>query len=253
MEYKIYRTLGFVLGEETFQENDKIFFCFTKDFGKIELLAKGIRKIKAKLKMAMQLFSQVKIEFIRGKNFYILTDACLIKDYSNIKKSFRRAKKMSLFCFLLLCFLGGEEKDENLWKLLEEIFEDFEKESLEKEELVFLYFILNLTSLFGFCPQIQECVLCQKKIKDFLFPHFYFSLKEGGLVCEKCKKKVDDAFEISVHLLKLLKLIFSRNKKVFLKVKVNDKVLKELKRFSQKFLEKTLETKLHLNFESVFL
>jgi len=248
MEYKIYRTLAFVLGEKPFQENDKIFFCFTKDFGKIELLGRGIRKIKAKLKMAMQLFSQVKIEFIRGKNFYILTDARLIKDYPNIKKSFRKAKKMSLFCFLLLSFLGGEEKDENLWRLLEEVFEDFEKESLEKEELVFLYFILNLVSLFGFCPQIQECVLCQQKIKDFIFPYFYFSLKEGGVVCRKCKKEVDDAFEVSVHLLKLLKLIFSQNKKLFLKVKVDDKVLKELKRFSQKLLEKTLETKLPLSF-----
>ena len=45
-----YKSLGIILTEIDIRESDKILVVYTKDFGKVEVLAKAIRKIDSKLK-----------------------------------------------------------------------------------------------------------------------------------------------------------------------------------------------------------
>ncbi len=51
-----YRTQGIILKKEDRGEADRLFTIYTKDFGKLELLAKGERKIKSKLRGGLELF-----------------------------------------------------------------------------------------------------------------------------------------------------------------------------------------------------
>jgi len=44
--FTYYRAQGFILKKEDRGEADRIFTIYTKDFGKLELLAKAVRKIK---------------------------------------------------------------------------------------------------------------------------------------------------------------------------------------------------------------
>ena len=82
-----YKTEGFVFKKEDIFEADRIFSVFTKDFGRIEVLGKAIRKIASKLRGGMAMFDLSEIEFIQGKNKKTLTDAISIKKFSNITKN----------------------------------------------------------------------------------------------------------------------------------------------------------------------
>jgi len=42
-----FSTIGFVFKKENKSEADQLFSIYTKDFGKLEILVKGIRKITA--------------------------------------------------------------------------------------------------------------------------------------------------------------------------------------------------------------
>jgi DNA repair protein RecO (recombination protein O) len=88
-----HRTLGLVFKKEDRGEADQIFKIFTKDFGKIEVLGKGIRKISSKLRSQIDIFYLSEIEFIQGKIYKRLTDALLIEKYKNLRKSFKRQLK----------------------------------------------------------------------------------------------------------------------------------------------------------------
>jgi len=75
MTYQIYKTEGIVLASREIGEADRIFSIYTKDFGRLEMTALGVRHLKSKLRYSLNVFSRVQIAFIRIKEFLRLVDA----------------------------------------------------------------------------------------------------------------------------------------------------------------------------------
>lgn len=61
-------TSAIVLARINFGESDKIITILTPDFGKIKLIARGVRKVKSKLAGGIELFSVSNISFIKGRS-----------------------------------------------------------------------------------------------------------------------------------------------------------------------------------------
>lgn len=66
-------TEAIILKREDFRERDERISLYTKDFGKITLVAKGIRRIEAKLRGNLDIFNFVDIIFVEGLKYPILT------------------------------------------------------------------------------------------------------------------------------------------------------------------------------------
>ena len=84
-----HRTEGVILSSRKRRAADEIFTLYTRDFGKLDVIGRSIRKSESKLKMKMSLFSLVEIGFIEGKKYNTLTDVSLISRFKNAKKSER--------------------------------------------------------------------------------------------------------------------------------------------------------------------
>lgn len=229
-----YKTEGFIFKKEDIGETDRIYSVYTKDFGRIEVLGKGIRKISAKLRAGMELFSFSEIEFIKGKKGKRLTDAFLIKRFSRLRKDLKRLKISFKITDLLEKLIKGEEKDERILNLILETFDKlndyFFSHSLEKT--LFYYFFWNLLNFLGYVPQINICILCQRKINP---PIFYFSFKEKGFLCLECSKKEKEKIEVKQEIIKLISLFLKRDLSTLEKVKLEKKILDELKNFSENY------------------
>lgn len=79
------QTRGIVLGRINFGEADRILTVITPDYGKMRLMAKGVRKIKSKLAGGIELFSISEISFIAGKrDIGTLVSTRLVTHYGNI-------------------------------------------------------------------------------------------------------------------------------------------------------------------------
>lgn len=103
-----------------FGEADRIYNIYTKDFGKISVLARGSRLEKSKLRAHLGLYSLIRLSFIEGKEFMRLTDAeeILRPDYDeNIHASLAGA-----FAFVER-LIKGQEKDEAVWNLLQNAYQ----------------------------------------------------------------------------------------------------------------------------------
>ena len=61
-----YRTKGIILQKTDRGETDRLFTFYTKDFGKLDLLARAERKITSKLRGGLELFYLSEVEFIQG-------------------------------------------------------------------------------------------------------------------------------------------------------------------------------------------
>ncbi len=106
-------------------------------------------------------------------------------------------------------------------------------------DLLLRYFEWNLLDILGYHPQLYKCVGCQKKLKE---GKFYFSTKDGGILCHFCKNKDKESKEIDVNTLKILRLILGRKKEILEKLKLGQEG--RLKEISRRYLEHILEQKI---------
>jgi DNA repair protein RecO (recombination protein O) len=230
-----YRTLGLILKKEDRGETDQLFTVYTKDFGKLEILGKAIRKISSKLRSGADIFYLSEVEFIQGKAYKTLTDAILIERFPNLRKDLKRLKIAFEISEIIDDLIRGEEKDEQIWQLLRKTLERLNNVYLSIKEcwLIYYYFLWNFLSILGLRPQLNLCSICQKKLTP---KNLYFNGKEGGLICSNCFEKIKDGKKINPDTVKILRLIFEKDFEFLKKLKIEKKLQKEIKEISESYL-----------------
>lgn len=112
MSYHIYTTKGIVLSERAVGEADRIYSILTRDLGKLQARAIGVRKNTSKLRGNIEPFSLSLISFIKGKDYWRLTSAQFLQ---NISASPSIARPLSLIEKLV----QGEEPHPELFDAVE--------------------------------------------------------------------------------------------------------------------------------------
>ena len=206
-----YRTQGIILKKEDRAEADQLFTVYTKDFGKLEILGKAIRKISSKLRSGAEIFYLSEIEFIQGKAHKTLTDAILIEKFSNLKNNLNKLKIAYKISQILDNLVSGQEADEKIWQLLNETFRKLNQLEISsaKLELIYYYFFWNLVSLLGYQPDIKNCTIQGKKIN-----------------CD---------------IVKIIKVILKKDWQILLRLKIRPLHLKLLKNVSRWYNKKYAE------------
>lgn len=139
----MFHTQGIILKKSPYREFDEIFTIYTKDFGKIEAIGRGIKKPAAKLANHLQVFDFSEIEFVLGRNFKVLTGA-------SADKNLFCASAVDFFD-LLNSLTTTDDPDENIWSLILR-FIDFQGGA--QDYATNHYFQFQLLSLCGFSPDI---------------------------------------------------------------------------------------------------
>src|SRR3989338_8221854 len=79
MPSSYFKTEGLVMKKMPFGEADFLVRLLTKDFGKMDVLAKGARKTASKLNAHLDMLNLVRIQFVKnGERIPTLTDAEII-------------------------------------------------------------------------------------------------------------------------------------------------------------------------------
>ena len=86
----LYQVEAIILKARNLGEADKILTLLTKEHGKLDAVAKGVRKIKSKNRGAVQPFSQSRIMLYQGKNLDTVTQCERIAGFPKIRPNFDR-------------------------------------------------------------------------------------------------------------------------------------------------------------------
>jgi DNA repair protein RecO (recombination protein O) len=93
-----YRTSALILRRINYGEADRILTLLTRDFGKVGLIAKGVRKEKSKLAGGIELMCESDISFIKGKGSVgTLISTQLTRHFGNIHTHLDRMRVASEF------------------------------------------------------------------------------------------------------------------------------------------------------------
>ncbi|MCX6740597.1 MAG: DNA repair protein RecO [Candidatus Parcubacteria bacterium] len=241
---RTYTTTGIILKRRDYQENDRLFCLYTKDFGKIEVVARGTKKITSKLKGYLEPFYLVKLMIAKGKVIDKLANCNSIKCYENLRND------PTLLGFGLINYLAegtdglisGHTSQSDKFELLLEALDIMEQEIIKdlpekKERMQFLaniYFI-KLLGLLGYQPEIHRCVLCHKGV---LLTKNVFDFSKGGLICEDCKKVclIEDYIRVSDSVIKLLQLAKEKPLEYFRNLAIEANELNEFNGVGEKLL-----------------
>ncbi|MCX6764560.1 MAG: DNA repair protein RecO [Candidatus Nealsonbacteria bacterium] len=228
-----YRTLGFVLKKEDRGESDQLFTIFTKNFGKLKILGKSIRKIKSKLRASIQPFYLAEVEFIQGKVYKTLTDAVRIERFKKIEKDLDKLKTAVEISEISDRLIKGEERDKKIGNLILEAFKRLNNCPSRFNFIVFYYFLWNFFSILGYCPETEKCIFCRKRL---LPKNLYFDSEQGGVICGNCFKKTKKGEKINPETIKFLRVFLKKNWKILSKLKTKGENNEELKEISEKYL-----------------
>jgi len=235
-----YRTQGFIFKKENRAEADQLFSIYTKDFGRLEVLGKAIRKSSSKLRAGIELFYLSEIEFIQGKNYKTLTDALAWKKFQSLREDLKKLKIAYQISDILDNLLKVEEREESLWQLILEVFNKLNQPEIldRKLEIIFYSFFWNFVSILGYKPELYHCLFCQKKLKP---GKLYLNSQEGGIVCSDCQKKEKNVKEIDIETTKLLRIILEKDWSILSRLKMEKEQLKQLGILSKNYYDSLLE------------
>ncbi len=235
-----YRTPGFILKKINRGEADRIFTIYTKDFGRLDLLAKAERKIESKLRAGLEIFYLSEIEFIQGKTHKTLTDAILINNFKNLRGDLKKIAIAHRISDAVDNLFKGEEPDPKIWHLLTETFTTLNSHFPFPVQcsMIYYYFLWNLLSILGYQVELYYCSICQKKI---IPNNISFSLKEGGLIGEECKDKTKFLQPISSDAVKILRIILRKDLAILRRLRIDNQTFNELNKISNYYLSAVLE------------
>lgn len=231
-----YRTQAFILKKTDLREADQVFTVYTKDFGKLKILGRAIRKIKSKLRSGIGLFYLSEIEFIQGKIYKTLTDAVVIDKFKNIRNDLEKTNVACQIIEVLNDLVKGEEQDEQIWYLLIEVFEKLKiKNSIKiknwKLEIIYYYFLWNLLSISGYQVDLYKCANCEERLVP---QRLYFNVEQGGIVC------CTEGESISPEIVKILRLFLKKDWNTLSRLRIRGSHKRELESILTCFLDKII-------------
>lgn len=113
--YHIHHTEGLILGSRNYGEAGKYYSIFTRDLGMIHASAQGVRKMSSKLRFVLQDFAYVKIDLVKGKDFWRITSASKTNKLENISKNSETLEVFVNISRLLKRLLAGEYPNKSLF------------------------------------------------------------------------------------------------------------------------------------------
>ncbi len=235
-EQRSYRAQGIVIRHREFGEADRILSLYTLEKGKVQAIAKGVRKIKSRKAGHLEPFTQVILQLAKGRNLDVITQVDTIRNFENIKKNLILTAQASYVLEILDRFTYEEGENRPLYNLLIETLVRLDNGI--SPAIAVHYYEVHLMDILGFRPQLQECVVCGAAIQP---ENQYFSAKLGGVICPRSLSGDPSAWSISMEALKYLRF-FQRSPWSQVKNRsIPEEVDKELSVLIEKYLTYLLE------------
>jgi DNA repair protein RecO (recombination protein O) len=199
---RTYRTESIVLRRSDFGEADRLLTLYSREFGKIQAIAKGARKPQTRKSGHVELFMRTNFLIAKGKNIDIVTQAELVEAYAPLREDLVRTTYASYIGELLDRFTAEEDRDLRKYNLLADGLRWLAMS--DNLLLAARFYELRLLSLAGFQPQLFNCVSCAEPIQE---QDQFFSAELGGLLCPNCKQADRRAKAISSSAVKVLRYL----------------------------------------------
>ncbi|MFA5116442.1 MAG: DNA repair protein RecO, partial [Candidatus Omnitrophota bacterium] len=178
----ICKTQALTLRTFDFRETSLIANFYTRDFGKVSGLLKGIRTDPRKFASTLEPFSSNEIIFYRKRNdtLHLVSQCDLNDNFIQLRGSIEKVTLASLMMELVDALVPVEDANTDIFDLamncLKAMCNTFDVDKIAT------IFKIKILALSGFKPHFDSCISCGGKVLG----EAKFSISLGGLICAGC-------------------------------------------------------------------
>lgn len=239
----IQKSEGIILRRQDLRETSLILNIYTRDFGKIKGIVRGVRGSRAQYGGAsLEIFALDEIVFYERKHadIYTISQCDLLEFFYPIRSSLDKLAYANYIVELIDSVTTLGDKNIEAYSLLLNSLKLLSGDSSPRR--VTRIFEIKLLHLLGLMPTLGQCANCGIKMDA----DAKFSFTHGGLICRKCFGAGADKYArpILQGTVKFIEHIRSSPFEKVARVKVALEVGRELEEILRKFLDFHIERRL---------
>jgi DNA repair protein RecO (recombination protein O) len=163
-------------------ESDRVVVLWTRNFGKVRVLAKGIRKTTSRLGGNLETLAYVNVDLVKTRgDFYIARHVAHRERLTTLRKSYARINAGYAVVEVMDAIPSDDVADHEIFELLTRVLLTLDDETYDPM-LVPSSFYFKLLALDGSGPVVDECVNCGRDV-----PLVAFDAEVGGTLCGDCR------------------------------------------------------------------
>jgi DNA repair protein RecO (recombination protein O) len=192
---RVYRVHALVLRRRDYGDADRILTLFTPDRGKLEVIAKGVRKTSSRKAGHLEPFTHDNLLLAQARTWDIVTEAVTVESFRHLREDLDAISRAGYIIELVDAFSASDDDHRPLWDLtlfaLRELDDaaaaaaagaDGLNPTIDRRVLLHWY-VLHLLSLMGFQPNLFACLSCGRALEPVTN---FLNMAEGGLLCPDC-------------------------------------------------------------------
>ncbi len=233
---RVYSTPAIVLRQRRLGDADKILTLFTARSGKVEAVAKGVRKTRSKLAGHVEPLTQANFQLAKGRSMDVVTQVETIESFQPLRDDLERLSRALYACELLDKFTEPHEDHFELYRLLLDTLRRLQ--TRDDVDTPVRFYEMGLLDVLGYRPELEECVACRTRLEP---QTNYWSAAAGGVVCAACRTEESAVRPVSANAVKLLRLLLHGRFSDVARVSVDPALAAELERAMLEYVRWVLE------------
>lgn len=179
---RAYKTHGIVLRGRTYGEADRILTLFTTERGKIDAIAKGVRRTKSHLAGRLEFANEVQLGMHRGRNLDVVVSAEIQQAHWQNLVEPERFAAANLVVELIDAFCEPDLPLPDVYALLSAALRALGQSD---DPLAMVpRFSLRLLDALGLAPPVDACIRCGASFEG---KTAWLDLEQGGFAGEECR------------------------------------------------------------------
>ena len=237
MASRTYRAEAIVLKTLDLGEADRILTLLTRHFGKVKVVAKGIRRPTSRLAGHAEPLCHATFQLARGRELDVLTGAESRAVYSTVREDLDRIAAGWYIAELADRTTAERMPVAPVFDLVETALRHLE--AGHAPSLVMRWWDLHLLDRTGFRPQLATCARCDGALTETTNA---WSPLDGGAVCATCiDRSAVGLPALSVRALKSLRYLLASDFAAAARLRIDASLERELERHLRAFVQSVLD------------
>ena len=236
---RTYHVEAVVLRRIDFGEADRVLVLYTRERGKLPVVAKGVRRMSSRMAGHLELFTQSELMLAKGANLDVVTQAETRNAFRPVREDLTRTSTAYLIAELADALTEEAMEQPELFDLLTATLRALG--TTDDPRLVAAHYQLRLLDVAGFRPVLMQCVSCHA---DLAPGRNAFSAYLGGALCPRCGPGEPSARPIDTDVLKVLRNLQRAGLPGSAHFRVPEMVMREVERILRDLIERHTERRL---------
>ena len=233
---RLYRCEAIVLGRIDFAEADRILTIYSRQYGKLRVIAKGARRPLSRLGPHLEYFTRASLMLARGRELDVVTGAETADAHLGIRSDLDAFGHASHMVEILQRLTEDRQENSAVYDLLSRSLKLL-ADGIDPFHVTRQYELALLT-LLGFRPELYQCVECRSSL---LPTANAFSVNQGGFLCAACRGRDTGTRIVSVEAQKYLRALDRGGLAATIRLRVDEPLRSELEGLSGAYLRHIVE------------